>query len=74
VRRTKFDLDEAEKTRGIFLKVTSLRFDNIDAVIALIKKSKDVESAKQGLMKKFKLSEDSSKSNSRHASTAVNRS
>ena len=56
VRRTKFDLDEAEK-RAHILEGYIIALDNIDAVIALIKKSKDVESAKQGLMKKFKLSE-----------------
>ena len=56
VRRTKFDLDEAEK-RAHILEGYIIALDNIDAVIALIKKSKDVESAKLGLMKKFKLSE-----------------
>ena len=56
VRRTKFDLEEAEK-RAHILEGYIIALDNIDAVIALIKKSKDVESAKLGLMKKFKLSE-----------------
>ncbi|MBN1398339.1 MAG: DNA gyrase subunit A [Bacteroidetes bacterium] len=56
VRRTKFDLDEAEK-RAHILEGYIIALDNIDAVIALIKKSADVESAKLGLMKKFKLSE-----------------
>jgi DNA gyrase subunit A len=56
VRRTKYDLDEAEK-RAHILEGYIIALDNIDEVIALIKKSKDVESAKQGLMKKFKLSE-----------------
>jgi DNA gyrase subunit A len=56
VRRTKFDLDQAEKHAHI-LEGYIIALDNIDAVIALIKKSKDVESAKLGLMKKFKLSE-----------------
>jgi DNA gyrase subunit A len=56
VRRTKYDLDEAEK-RAHILEGYIIALDNIDAVIALIKKSKDVESAKLGLMKKFKLSE-----------------
>jgi DNA gyrase subunit A len=56
VRRTKFDLDEAEK-RAHILEGYIIALDNIDEVIALIKKSKDVESAKLGLMKKFKLSE-----------------
>jgi DNA gyrase subunit A len=56
VRRTKFDLDEAEK-RAHILEGYIIALDNIDAVIALIKKSKDVESARLGLMKRFKLSE-----------------
>jgi len=56
VRRTKFDLDEAEK-RAHILEGYIIALDNIDAVIALIKKSPDVETARLGLMKKFKLSE-----------------
>ncbi len=56
VRRTKFDLDEAEK-RAHILEGYIIALDNIDEIIALIKKSKDVETAKLGLMKKFKLSE-----------------
>jgi DNA gyrase subunit A len=56
VRRTKYDLDEAEK-RAHILEGYIIALDNIDAVIALIKKSQDTESAKLGLMKKFKLSE-----------------
>jgi len=56
VRRTKYDLDEAEK-RAHILEGYTIALDNIDEVIELIKKSKDVETAKNGLMKKFKLSE-----------------
>jgi DNA gyrase subunit A len=56
VRRTKYDLDEAEK-RAHILEGYIIALDNIDRVIVLIKKSKDVETAKLGLMKKFKLSE-----------------
>ncbi|MEX1140102.1 MAG: DNA gyrase subunit A [Bacteroidota bacterium] len=56
VRRSKFELDEAEK-RAHILEGYIIALDNIDAVIKLIKQSKDVESAKTGLMKKFKLSE-----------------
>ena len=56
VRRSKFDLEEAEK-RAHILEGYIIALDNIDAVIKLIKQSKDVESAKLGLMKKFKLSE-----------------
>jgi DNA gyrase subunit A len=56
VRRSKFELDEAEK-RAHILEGYIIALDNIDAVIRLIKASKDAETAKAGLMKKFKLSE-----------------
>jgi DNA gyrase subunit A len=56
VRRTKFELSEAEK-RAHILEGYTIALDNIDEVIALIKKSKDVPTAQAGLMKKFKLSE-----------------
>ncbi|HTY35961.1 MAG TPA: DNA gyrase subunit A [Bacteroidota bacterium] len=56
VRRSKFELEEAEK-RAHILEGYIIALDNIDAVIRLIKQSRDVESAKLGLMKKFKLSE-----------------
>jgi DNA gyrase subunit A len=56
VRRSKFELDEAEK-RAHILEGYIIALDNIDAIIRLIKASRDVETAKIGLMKKFKLSE-----------------
>jgi DNA gyrase subunit A len=56
VRRSKFQLEEAEK-RAHILEGYIIALDNIDAVIRLIKQSRDVETAKTGLMKKFKLSE-----------------
>ncbi len=56
IRRTKFDLDAAEK-RAHILEGYIIALDNIDEVIETIKKSKDVETAKNNLMKKFKLSE-----------------
>ncbi|MBM4176075.1 MAG: DNA gyrase subunit A [Ignavibacteria bacterium] len=56
VRRTKFDLDAAER-RAHILEGYKIALDHIDAIVQLIKKSKDVETAKTGLMKKFKLSE-----------------
>lgn len=61
VRRAKFELDEAEK-RAHILEGYIIALDNIDAVIQLIKKSKDVPTAQEGLMKKFKLSEIQAKS------------
>jgi len=56
IRRTKYELDAAEK-RAHILEGYIIELDNIDAVIETIKKSKDVETAKLNLMKKFKLSE-----------------
>ncbi len=56
VRRTKFDLDAAEK-RAHILEGYKIALDNIDEVVRLIKKSKDPEAAKTALMRRFKLSE-----------------
>lgn len=56
VRRTKFDLDAAER-RAHILEGYKIALDHIDEIVQLIKKSKDVETAKNGLMKRFKLSE-----------------
>jgi DNA gyrase subunit A len=56
VRRSKFELDESEK-RAHILEGYIIALDNIDAIVKLIRGSKDVETAKTGLMKKFKLSE-----------------
>ena len=55
-KRTKFDLDAAER-RAHILEGYIIALDDIDAVIETIKKSRDTESAKTNLMKKFKLSE-----------------
>lgn len=56
VRRTRYDLAEAEK-RAHILEGYKIALDNIDEIIELIKKSKNPETAKQGLMRRFKLSE-----------------
>jgi len=56
LRRTRFELDKAEK-RAHILEGLKIALDNIDAIVQLIKKSKSPESAKKGLMKNFKLSE-----------------
>ncbi|MBN4081546.1 DNA gyrase subunit A [bacterium AH-315-C07] len=56
VRRTKFELAEAEKRQHI-LEGYLIALDNMDDVIKLIRASKDAEMAKIGLMDKFKLSE-----------------
>ncbi|MFA6536343.1 MAG: DNA gyrase subunit A [Candidatus Paceibacterota bacterium] len=55
-RRTEFDLREAEAREHILLGLTKA-LDHIDEIIKLIKKSKDVDEARAGLMKAFKFSE-----------------
>ncbi|MCZ6703804.1 MAG: DNA gyrase subunit A [Ignavibacteria bacterium] len=56
IKRTQFELDAAER-RAHILEGYIIALDNIDAVIQTIKKSKDVETARNSLMNKFKLSE-----------------
>ncbi|MCH7963897.1 MAG: DNA gyrase subunit A [Bacteroidetes bacterium] len=56
IKRTKYELDAAER-RAHILEGYIIALDNIDAVIQTIKKSKDVETARNNLMKNFKLSE-----------------
>ena len=60
VRRTKYDLKEAEK-RSHILKGYIIALDNIDDIINMIKKSKNPEEAKLSLIKTYKLSEIQSK-------------
>ena len=56
VRRTEFELKSAEKKAHI-LEGLLIALENIDAVIALIRASKNPEEARNGLMEQFKLSE-----------------
>jgi DNA gyrase subunit A len=60
IRRTKFDLDAAEK-RAHILEGFIIALDNIDEVIKTIKESKDAASASVNLQKRFGLSEIQSK-------------
>lgn len=55
-RRSEFELLEA-KAREHILEGLKIAVDHIDNVIETIKKSKDADSAKQNLMKQFKLTE-----------------
>lgn len=55
-RRTKFDLAKAEEREHILLGLKKA-LDHIDEIIALIKKSKDVDDARAKLMQRFKFSE-----------------
>jgi DNA gyrase subunit A len=56
VRRTQYDLDQAE-ARAHILEGLKIAVDNIDEVVEIIRKSKDVEQADERLRKRFKLSE-----------------
>ena len=60
IRRTKFELAEAEK-RAHILQGLIIALDNLDAVIKLIRASKTPDEAQNGLMEKFALSEVQSK-------------
>jgi hypothetical protein len=55
-KRLTFDLDKAEK-RAHILEGLKIALDNIEEIIALIRKSRSVETARANLMKQFKLSE-----------------
>ena len=56
VRRTRFELDKAQK-RAHILEGLLIALKNLDAVVKLIRGSKDAEEARAGLMMKFKLTE-----------------
>ncbi|MDD3519764.1 MAG: DNA gyrase subunit A [Actinomycetota bacterium] len=56
VKRIKFELRKAEE-RAHILEGLLIAIDNLDEVIKLIRASKDVPTAKAGLIKKFKLTD-----------------
>ena len=56
IRRTKFELDQAEK-RAHILEGLIIASDNIDEVIAIIKASQTPDMARERLMERFGLSE-----------------
>ena len=56
VKRTQFDLGKA-KDRAHILEGLKIALENIDKIIDLIKSSEDPQSAKDGLMNNFSLSE-----------------
>lgn len=60
VRRTKYELREAEK-RAHILEGLLIALDHLDEVIALIRRSKTPEEAREGLITNFGLSEIQSK-------------
>ncbi|MEI6515945.1 MAG: DNA gyrase subunit A [bacterium] len=55
-RRTQFDLDKAE-ARAHILEGLKIALDNLDAVVKIIRGSKDRDNARAQLMSKFGLSE-----------------
>ncbi|GAB4502288.1 MAG: DNA gyrase subunit A [Anaerolineales bacterium] len=55
-RRAEFDLEKA-RARAHILEGYLVALKNLDEIIELIKKSPDVESARERLMKRYKLSE-----------------
>ncbi len=56
VRRTQYDLDEAER-RAHILEGLKIAIDNIDEIVELIKTSPDPDTAKTRLIERFGLSE-----------------
>jgi DNA gyrase subunit A len=54
IRRTKFELDKAE-TRAHILEGLLVALDNLDQVIAIIRKAPDVDTAREALMDTFEL-------------------
>lgn len=56
VRRTRFELDKAEK-RAHILEGLKIALDNIDAIIQLIKSSNSDQEALEGLQKNYNLTE-----------------
>ena len=56
LRRTRFELKKSEQ-RAHILEGLKIALDHLDAIIALIRKSKSPQEAKRGLMKDYPLSE-----------------
>ncbi len=56
VRRTQYELDQAEK-RAHILEGLLIALDHLDEVIALIRASATVEEAREGLMSRFELTD-----------------
>ncbi len=56
IRRSKYELRKAEE-RAHILEGLKIALENIDEVVAIIKKSRNVDTARTNLIKRFKLSE-----------------
>ena len=66
VRRTAYELRKAEE-RAHILEGLKIALDNLDAVIALIRRSQSPDEARAGLMRQFCADGDPGKCHSRHA-------
>ncbi len=66
VRRTKFELDKAE-TRAHILEGLLVALDNLDQVIAMIRRAPDVDDARDSLMDTFELTRPAGPGHSRPA-------
>jgi DNA gyrase subunit A len=55
-RRSEFDLDKARR-RAHILEGLRVALNNLDEVINLIRRARDVDTARRGLMRRFKLTE-----------------
>ncbi|MEW5901932.1 MAG: DNA gyrase C-terminal beta-propeller domain-containing protein, partial [Acidobacteriota bacterium] len=55
-RRTRFDLKKAE-LRAHILEGLTIALDHLDAIIKLIRASRNVDAARQGLMERFQLTQ-----------------
>jgi len=60
LRKTQYELNQAQKRLHI-LEGYLIALDNLDAIIALIRSSRDAEVAKQGLIQTYQLSEQQAK-------------
>ncbi len=69
-RRTRFDLKKAE-ARAHILEGLTIALDHLDAIIKLIRASKNVDEARTGLMERFKLSPDPGPGHSGDAAPAA---
>ena len=71
-RRTEFDLKRAQDREHI-LEGLKIAVDNIDEVISIIRKAKDVPTADAALRKRFKLSEKQCGGDPQHAAGPAHR-
>ena len=71
-RRTEFELEKA-RARAHILEGLKIALDNLDEVIRTIRESRNAESARNNLMRNFKLSEIQAHGDPRHAAAPPGR-